>query len=219
MSEVEYLAGFISILVGLSVAEIAQSTHRLLRCRARVRFHWYPFAAALILLLLTIELWWNTNQVIVPGRPVTIGLFLPIVIGLFLLYLTCAAVLPDEIPAEGLDLRAHYFDNARYFWSLFAVLIAGFIAVRLGRNIAYLGWARAASALPGVAPNMVMVLLFASLGVVRRSWWHTLVLAVMPLLIFAAVLDRPLPVEQKPAAPGGGGQAAASPMPSSPSLR
>lgn len=37
MTAIDYAAGFISILVGLSLAEIAQSTHRLLRCRHRVR--------------------------------------------------------------------------------------------------------------------------------------------------------------------------------------
>ena len=201
MTAIDYVAGFISILVGLSLAEIAQSTHRLLRCRHRVRWHWYPFAAALLLLLIIIELWWNTNQVIVPGRPVTIGIFLPIVGGLLLLYLTCAAVLPDEVPTEGLDLRASYFANARYFWTLFAILVAGFVIIRMGRSIAFVGWARTVPALPSVVPNAVLVLLFLSLGWVRRSWWHTLLLLLLPPLLFLSLVNRPLPLEEKAPAP------------------
>lgn len=215
MSEVEYLAGFISILVGLSVAEIAQSLHRLLSARRRVRWHWYPLAAALTLMFFTIEMWWGVGSWTVPGKPVTVGAFLPFLGGLILLYLICGAALPDEVPEQGLDLRDFYFANAPFFWTLFTVLIGQFVLVRVGRNLAYAGLDATIAVLPAVVPNLLLIVLTASLIRVKRSWWHGLMLVLLPLLSIFSMLDRPLPVEKpRPAA-----QAAASPMPSSPSLR
>jgi len=43
--------------------------------------------------------------------PITIGGFLPLLIGLILLFLLTAATLSDEVPAEGLDLRDFYAEN------------------------------------------------------------------------------------------------------------
>jgi hypothetical protein len=45
-------------------------------------------------------------------------LFLPFAISCVFMYLSAAATLPDEIPAEGIDLRSFYSDNRAHYWGL-----------------------------------------------------------------------------------------------------
>jgi polyferredoxin len=74
--------------------------------RARVRWPWLPLAATSLIVLLTVELWWSlTNLERLPGT-LTIGMFMPLLVGLVILFLLASAILPDEVPTEGLNLRA-----------------------------------------------------------------------------------------------------------------
>jgi bacteriorhodopsin len=192
MSQVEYLLGFVSIIIGIAVADIAASLHRLLRARRRVRWHWYPFSAAFFLVLLTLEIWWNMAQFDKAGFRITIGMFLPLLTGLVLLYLLASAVLPDEVPPEGVDLKADYFEHQRYFWILFALLIACFVFQRIGAAWMFRGPGAVLPLLRDVIPNFVLLAVVLSLAFVRRSWWHALWLAVLPVLHLASVINRPL---------------------------
>jgi hypothetical protein len=42
--------------------------------------------------------------------------WLPLAFAFSLLFLFCAASLPDEVPKEGLDLKDYYFSNRKRFW-------------------------------------------------------------------------------------------------------
>jgi hypothetical protein len=192
MSQVEYILGFVSIIVGIAVADIAHSLHRLLRARKRVRWHWFPFSAAFLLILLTLELWWNLAQFDKADLRITIGMFLPFLIGLVMLYLLASAVLPDEVPATGVDLKADYFEHQRYFWLLFATLLAVFLLQRIGMAWVRRGPEAVFPLIREVVPNFVLLAVLLSLAFVRRSWWHALWLAVLPILFLASVINRPL---------------------------
>jgi hydrogenase/urease accessory protein HupE len=192
MSPVEYVVGFVAIIVGIAIADIAASLHRLLRARSRVRWHWYPLSAAFLLILLTLELWWNLAFFERADVRVTIGMFLPWVFGLILLYLLASAALPDEVPAEGIDLKSYYFEHQRYFWMLYAGLIGFFILQRLGLVWALQGPAVLPRVLWNIIPNLVLIGLIISLAYVRKSWWHGLWLFLLPILMLAVMFDRPL---------------------------
>jgi hypothetical protein len=43
-----------------------------------------------------------------------------------------------------------------------------------------------------LTPNFVLIVVVLSLAFVRRSWWHALWLAVLPVLHLASVINRPL---------------------------
>ncbi len=192
MSQVEYILGFVSIIVGIAVADIANSLHRLLRARRRVRWHWYPFSAALLLILLTLELWWNLAQFEKIDVRITIGMFLPFLTGLVLLYLLACAALPDEIPSDGIDLKAEYFEHQRYFWLMFAALLTVFMVQRVGTAWLRQGPGAVLPMLRIVTPNFVLLGVILSLAFVRRSWWHALWLALLPALFLASLINRPL---------------------------
>ncbi|HEX8214127.1 MAG TPA: hypothetical protein VF582_01500 [Allosphingosinicella sp.] len=68
-----------------------------------------------VLVLLVLDVWWGVRQLEMTGVTITIGLFLPLLAALFIFFLLAAAALPDEVPSEGVDLRAYYFESSRYF--------------------------------------------------------------------------------------------------------
>lgn len=181
VSRFEYLLAFVSILVGLSVADLAASLHRLLRARHRVRWDWLPLLASLVVLMLVLQFWWGffrMGQMEVWGR---FGAFLTITVSLIVLYLLASAALPDEVPDAGLDLREYYAGNARYFWTLFALsaLIPTAIATALRPDPV------SVRSVLQALPNLVVASLVLSLGVVRRRAYHVVVVVV--LFAFLAV--------------------------------
>jgi hypothetical protein len=58
MSPFEYLLALVSILIGLAIADLSMSLHRLLRARHHVKWDWLPLAAASLVMLLILEFWW-----------------------------------------------------------------------------------------------------------------------------------------------------------------
>ena len=141
MTVPEYVTTFVAIIVSLAVADLLISLHRLLRAGSRVRWHWIPGALALYALLLAVNFWWGNYSRFAHLSQVSMVEFLPILASLVILFLILAAVLPDEVPAPGLDLREWYEDNARYIWILNVVglgmLLTVFAAthVRTGPDI------------------------------------------------------------------------------------
>ena len=192
MSPVEYLLGFISIIVGIAVADIAHSLHRLLRAGKRVRWHWFPLAASFLLILLILEIWWGLAYFERVQARVTVGMFLPWVLELILLYLVASAALPDEVPDAGIDLKSYYFDGRRYFWILLALLLLAFVIHRVGNMWLSAGVESLPRVLRAVLPNLVLVGLAISLAYVRKTWWHTLWLVLIPIAMLISVFNRPL---------------------------
>jgi hypothetical protein len=109
----EYAIGLFSVIIGLAVADIATSFHRLVRRGPRV--DWDP----LTLLAALYALW------ILIGLSRHFLLFVSIFAELFVLFLVAAASLPDELEAN-VALRAYYDSNRRYFWSLIVLYQLGF---------------------------------------------------------------------------------------------
>jgi hypothetical protein len=192
MSQSEYLLGFIAILVGIAVADIAQSLHKLLRARARVRWHWMPLAASFLMILLTVEMWWSLTSLERLSTAMTAGRFLPMLLGLMVLILLASAVLPDSIPAEGIDLRTFYFAEHRYLWVLFALFVTILASQQIVGAWYFRGSGAAARQLSSVLPNVVISVLALGLSRTQRPIWHTLWLLLLPLILLVGLVTRPL---------------------------
>lgn len=123
MAAGEYVSAFASIILALAVTDLATSMHRLLRARTRVRWAWLPLAVALLILLATVQFWWTFFVLWSARAQFSLGGFLPDFLTLLLLFFIASAALPDEVPSQGLDLEAYYFDNRIYFWTLFTLLV------------------------------------------------------------------------------------------------
>lgn len=130
MRAFEYALGLFSVLIGLAIADIATSFHRLARSRQVVV--WDPLAllGAFYALLIAIGMWFDLWGV----RNVTgarhFFFYLLMVADLFLVFLIAAASLPDDPEGER-ELREFYSRNRQYFWTLIALFQLGYILLGL----------------------------------------------------------------------------------------
>jgi hypothetical protein len=122
----EYAMGLFSVLIGLAVADIATSFHRLVRSRSTVTWDPLTLLGAFFALCLAIGMWfdlWGVRNVTATRH---FFFYMSIVAELFIVFLIAAASLPEEAHG-GVDLRAFYAENRRYFWSLVAVFEVGYL--------------------------------------------------------------------------------------------
>ena len=114
-----------SVIIGLAIADMATSLHRLLRNRRRVRWDWVAPLSAVVILVELLNLWWSWRGF--TGN--TMAELAPYLLVLVLLFLTASATLPDEVPEEGIDLGRYFDDNRSYFWTLYASYITVWIGM------------------------------------------------------------------------------------------
>lgn len=186
MTPFEYLLPLVSVLAGLAVADVTTSLHRLLRARHRVRWDWMPLAAALLAVSTVFNLWWGLfhSQEAFFG---TLGEFLPLAAQLVVLFLMNAAALPDDVPEDGIDLRAFYRSNGPYFWSLYAtyvLIIVLYNAIPIVVAGAGEGPGPWEALVRRVGPNFGVFLVLAALAWVRVRWFHACTIAAL-LALFA----------------------------------
>lgn len=139
MSIREYVSVFISIIVGLAVADLLISFHRLLRVDARVRWYWLVPFLALYLLLVIVNFWWGTFHWLAEVRSLSMEEFLPTLLSAVALFLLTAAVLPDEVPDDGLDLKSWYLRNASHIWVLATIGLSLVVVIEANGQFASAG--------------------------------------------------------------------------------
>ena len=122
MSLVERVDVLVAIILGLAMAELGTSFHRLMRAGKRVRWDWMSLALAYAMLLEIVQFWWLSQAWYANATELRLIEFLPRFLIFLLIYLMAAAVLPDKIPENGIDLRAFYVESSRYFWALVVLL-------------------------------------------------------------------------------------------------
>ena len=198
MSVAEYIAAFVSIIIGLALADLVTSLQRLLRAGRRVSWDWLTPMAALLTMAFVINVWWTMYGSLLRLDRISVAAFVPDLISLLLLFSIASSALPDEVPAEGLVLSRFYEDNRRWFWRLFA-LYTLWVTVVNGVRAASGG--ASAGTLAGVTvPNLVLATLMVVLASTPRRRIHYAIVAL--LLVVTALAWLPQEVIQRTAAPG-----------------
>ena len=169
MSVIEYISVFVSIVLGLAVTDLANSFHKLMRARRRVQWDWMSLALAFVMVLEVVQFWWLAHDWYAHSAALRLVEFLPNLVLLLLIYLMAAAVLPDEIPEQGLDLRLFYVESAPYFWSLVLVMTIAIIAILGPRNV---GTGDLLAIARNQSVNIVVALAVAPLLFVRNIRVH-----------------------------------------------
>jgi len=176
MSPFDYGLGLVSILVGLALADVAASLHRLLRQARLVRWDGRVVLCVVLVIITITGMWfevWSVRSVkAVLSYPFYLSLFLEFMV----LFLVCAACLPDE-PEESCDLSAFYEKNRTYLWSLFALFQTSF----------FLHWIYFAQLhMSGHWPPLLSgiwvglpLLVFVLLAMIRSRWFHYLALLLL----------------------------------------
>ncbi|MBA3511613.1 MAG: hypothetical protein M3438_11275 [Pseudomonadota bacterium] len=164
MNTFEYITVLVSIVIGLAIADMVTSLHRLLRARKDVQWDWVSLAAALLILAELFNLWWKWHGF--TGN--TLGQVVPYFGVLILLFLTACATLPDAIPADGIDLGRYFDDTRPYFWSTYSAYVASWITLRLVDDFS--SGATAADALALRWFDLLNIPIFIALIFVRLRW-------------------------------------------------
>ena len=174
MSPFEYLQTFLAIILGLGIADMLQSLHRLL-VGPSLKWHWIPPLWA-IAVFLTMLAGWLLNFDLEAGTGP--DRYLRGSFHVSLLFLISSAALPDvEEPLEqGHPLREHFEVRWRYI----AVLWSTFFASGLASMVVLTGWGSYE------ASSMAAGLMVALLAVLIRNVWYQT--AVPILLIVNALL-------------------------------
>lgn len=136
MSISEYISVFVSIIVGLAVADLLISFHRLLRVDAQVRWYWLVPFLALYLLLVIVNFWWGSFHWLAHVRSLSMEGFLPVLLAATSLFLLAAAALPDRLPNESLDLKVWYVQNARQIWILASIALSLVVLIQANGQFA-----------------------------------------------------------------------------------
>ena len=58
MSIADFVLAFVGIIIGLGVADLLGSVHKLLRAGRQVKWHWATPALAILMLLVALHPWW-----------------------------------------------------------------------------------------------------------------------------------------------------------------
>lgn len=118
----EHILAFAALIVGLGVADLLMSLHKLLRARQRVRWDWLALSFAAMALVLPLVEWWWSFAWIRRFEPTTIAGFVPVFLFLSIGFLLMAGALPDEVPEAGISLREFYLSSRVHVWTLVLLL-------------------------------------------------------------------------------------------------
>lgn len=131
MGTFEYITALVAVVLGLAIADMVTSLHKLLRNRRRVRWDWVAPLAALVILVEIFNLWWSWRKFTGDSMAEVAPYFFVLV----LLFLTASATLPDEVPEDGVDLGRYFDENRGYFLTLYGTYIILWIGMWTIRDI------------------------------------------------------------------------------------
>ena len=112
MSHFEYVVGFVSILMGLAVAELLSGIGRIFRSRETVKIYWVHVVWMLLLIGLCILNWWAIWAVREHGVR-TVGEFAILLAPRFLYVVSAFVLSPPIVFGQAFDLRIYYFSQVR----------------------------------------------------------------------------------------------------------
>ncbi len=193
MGYFEYAAVYFGIIAGLALANILTSFHKLIEAGRRVRWGLFAPASALYAATLTLGEFWSVwlRQHDMGHR--IFFTWLPLAAAFALLFLMCAAALPDEVGEAGVDLDRFYIDNRRRFWG-FSFALHALNLVSWAVTLTEYGFSAQAlqHSLTPILGNTGEAALSLTLIWTRAKWWHALVLA--GLWIYALCYFGPMPL-------------------------
>ena len=179
MSPFDYALGLVSILVGLALADVAASLHRLLRQARLVRWDGCVILCVVLVIITITGMWFEVWSIRSVKAVLSYPFYLSFFVEFMVLFLVCAACLPDE-GEESRDLDAFYDRNRTYLWSLFALFQASFLVHWI--YFAGLNMSNRGRALLFGAWVAFPLLVFVLLAIIRSRWFHYI--ALLALIVY-----------------------------------
>jgi hypothetical protein len=176
MGPFDYAVGLISILVGLALADVATSLHKLLRHVDSTRWDGRVLLSVAFVIIKITGMWFAVWQIRAVKEALSFPFYLSVFLEFMVLFLVCAACLPDEA-AENCDLGAFYEKNRRYLWSLFALFQISFFFHWI-YFVGFSGIDRAELVVRG-STVLAPLIMFLLLRTIRSRGFHYVVLLVL----------------------------------------
>ena len=123
MGAFEYLSVLISIILALGMTRVLAGVGEMLQARSRHRIYWVHVIWIFNLFLYLVIAWWIFYRWR-DQQPWNFYLFLFVLISPTVLYLASLLLFPREGNVDTvIDYKAHYYENHRAFFILFALFV------------------------------------------------------------------------------------------------
>lgn len=195
MNLFEFWFALSAVILGMALAQIAASVHKLLLAGKKVSWAPEPIMLTVIVMLVIIVQWlgsWSSRDV----TSMSLALTVLKVVMLMTLYFTAASCLPEPSGETDRVDTYKYYDRTRLL--SFGSIIAAYLLIRIW-NTATQGWPTETGVFGGVADTattlagwLMYPTLYASLIVIRVRWFNILVLAFALLFFAWNVMDLSL---------------------------
>jgi len=125
MAQSDIILTFSTVIYGMMLLELGTRLHKLLRNRESIKWHYLPLLTAWLILIMILKNWWylSLNSMDISESSFSILEFIFNGHLLVLFYLLTTSVLPDKMNDNNLNLKTFYFNNRKYFWSIFSLSI------------------------------------------------------------------------------------------------
>lgn len=114
-----YLSAFVTIVLAVAITDMIQSTHRLIRCRGRIKWDAAPLLFAAVVAATVVSEFFSLWDLFDVSK-ISFARLMWILSIPTLFALLAYSVLPDEVPAEGLDLREFYVAERKSWIVIYA---------------------------------------------------------------------------------------------------
>jgi len=152
MNPFDYSLGLLTILMGLALADVCFSFHKLAVRARTIQWDGRPLIAAVLIIVECVRLWFGQWTLRNSPTALTFPIYFGLFVQMLLLVLLASASLPDE-PGDNCSLAAVYEQRRRYFWGLFAAYHMMYFAFWL-----MFGATNAAGTAPAGAVDWIRVL-------------------------------------------------------------
>ena len=122
MDAFSYLSVLISLILGLAITQVLKGFRGLMHARTRVTTYWPAVLWGALIIVMSVQSWWAMFGL----RTHTDWTFIEFSVVLaqtIVVYLLAALVLPDFFGDAPVNLRDHYYDHRRWFFSLLVLVI------------------------------------------------------------------------------------------------
>jgi hypothetical protein len=176
----DYVAVMLSVVLGMAMTRLLGGIGDYVPIRRRVRAYWIHGCWIVMLLLLTLHMWWVLWEL--RGLPVwTSREFAWVVLGPGALVVAAYLAVPD-LRTESLDLERYYYDTSPTFFSVLAFITLWGMATEplLGLRSAFAAFR---------ILQLVVVVLLVTCAVSKDRRVHAVATVLMMLLLSALMFD------------------------------